>query len=204
MQQTDVAQRKISSKQLMQQSRKSHLVPSTAMRCNMLREAWCRSDVRLWLQTQFKNPRSPASQGSPRPTAHACDIYVWPLFSDTDGRHESIVERQLAGYFSPHPFIIHLFRGVFSYVGVLPRLFAQPGCWNSTLVCLPSCVLSAVVPCSHIIDLGRCQKILTSLSDQSREKKEMRLFFYHCSAKNLQQKWRLTPVHGNAVQAQKL
>lgn len=72
MQQTDVAWRKISSKQLMQQSRKSQLIPFTATRCNMLREAECRPDVRRWVHTELNMQNKDLIPTEPRVTSSHC------------------------------------------------------------------------------------------------------------------------------------
>lgn len=65
---------KISSKQLMQQSRKSHLFPFTATRCNMLREVWGRSDVRRWVPFELGMQNKALITTEPRVTSSHSDI----------------------------------------------------------------------------------------------------------------------------------
>lgn len=123
-------------------SPENHLIPFTASRCKMLREAVCRSDARRWVQHAKQSPDLHRARG---PTCN-----LWPT-QICDSRHSSSTQRRISGYSSVHPFILHLFRGMFSCVDVLFGLFAQPGCWNLTLVCLPSCNLSVLVPWPHIV-----------------------------------------------------
>lgn len=105
--------KKISSKQLMQQSRKSCLFPFTATGCKMLREARGRSEVRQWARTELSVHKEALSRGSPRPivTSDLCFLI-----------QRTLILAAVAGccYFSLHLFIIHLFKG-----GVLLRLRAS-------------------------------------------------------------------------------